>query len=308
MDKSLIEEPNCFSYKKQIPIRLADGEGFIAFTHVRSTLNVGHLYGPFSPNVCELYMHIDGTCNILIDDRIYSPHPGDLFLYPPQQIHSFVPTSAVQERLYIFFTPNAFDSIVCEPPILSLFQAPEASRHHLVFPQAFSKSIMEKLMRISREVQSDTPDTPYLIYGNTLRILLAIKQLLAHATSTSLASDCPAPLPAIVNHIHTSYRTIHSVQQLCAHFGISRSHLTRLFTAHIGTTPYGYLQSFKLNHAKQLLSRGASVTEACFDSGFSDYSNFIQLFRKQVGLSPLTYKKQQYGNGAFPADSPYKIE
>jgi AraC-like DNA-binding protein len=36
---------------------------------------------------------------------------------------------------------------------------------------------------------------------------------------------------------------------------------------------------------------GDTVTEAALKSGFSDYSNYIQLFKKQFGMTPLQYKK-----------------
>jgi AraC-like DNA-binding protein len=39
------------------------------------------------------------------------------------------------------------------------------------------------------------------------------------------------------------------------------------------------------------LRNGDTVTEAAMKSGFSDYSNYIQLFKKQFGITPLQYKK-----------------
>jgi len=40
------------------------------------------------------------------------------------------------------------------------------------------------------------------------------------------------------------------------------------------------------------LRNGASVAEAALKSGFSDYSNYIQLFKKQFGITPLCYRKK----------------
>ena len=141
-----------------------------------------------------------------------------------------------------------------------------------------------------------------LIIQILLCLIFGIKQhknMLKQATTMPLDANSPTILVKIVNYIHTNFATTRTLEQICSHFGISRSQLTRLFTTHIGITPYAYLQNFKLSHAKQRLSQGASVTEACFESGFSDYSNFIQLFRKTVGISPLTYKKQHYGSTAL---------
>ena len=40
------------------------------------------------------------------------------------------------------------------------------------------------------------------------------------------------------------------------------------------------------------LKSGSSVTEAALQNGFSDYSGYIQLFRKQFGMTPGQYKKK----------------
>ncbi|MBQ3028199.1 MAG: AraC family transcriptional regulator, partial [Lachnospiraceae bacterium] len=42
--------------------------------------------------------------------------------------------------------------------------------------------------------------------------------------------------------------------------------------------------------AKALLQEGASVTEACYRSGFNDYANFIRSFKKVTGVSPGKYR------------------
>ena len=299
MDGTQQPTTSTFCLRREVRLSLAKEEGFITFSHVRSSSGVNQFFGPFSQGVYELYLHLDGSCNILIDDRIYSPRRGDILLYRPNQLHSLISTSPYQERYMVWFTPNAFSGIPCEPPITALFDTPKASANHLVFPHAFSKSIMDKLCQISTAVRDNAPEVPYLIYGNSLRILVAIQNMLKQATAMPLDANSPTILVKIVNYIHSNFATTRTLEQICSHFGISRSQLTRLFTTHIGITPYAYLQNFKLSHAKQRLSQGASVTEACFESGFSDYSNFIQLFRKTVGISPLTYKKQHYGSTAL---------
>ena len=42
----------------------------------------------------------------------------------------------------------------------------------------------------------------------------------------------------------------------------------------------------KIAEAKKYLYLGISVKEACFLSGFSDYSNFIRTFKNVEGCSP----------------------
>ena len=41
---------------------------------------------------------------------------------------------------------------------------------------------------------------------------------------------------------------------------------------------------------KELLEKGHTIYDACFDSGFSDYSNFITTFRKHFGITPRHFQ------------------
>ena len=55
-----------------------------------------------------------------------------------------------------------------------------------------------------------------------------------------------------------------------------------------------YLRNKKITLAKIHLMKGDSVTTACFESGFSDYSYFIATFHKETGMTPLQYQKKKY--------------
>ena len=281
-----------FRFFCKVPVQTLNGEEFITFTHNRSRERINQHHGPFWSYAYELYVHIEGTCNILIGDRIFSPKCGDLFLYRTNQPHHLITKSDVYERFVLFFSPHVFDSIVCEPPILDLFESREASGNQVVLPGDSSQEIMKRLRRVSQTIQSDAADAPYLVYCDSLRVLLAVKRLLAHSSSVPLGMNCPKILGEIIDYLHANYQSIQGLQEVYKHFGISRAYLSRIFTNYTVVTPYNYLRDLKLSAAKELLASGASVTEACFESGFTDYSNFIRLFRTRTGMTPLSYKRK----------------
>ena len=57
-------------------------------------------------------------------------------------------------------------------------------------------------------------------------------------------------------------------------------------------TPKRYLEDKKLQKACILLKEQRKVIEACFESGFSDYSHFISIFKKNFNTTPMKYKKR----------------
>ncbi len=83
------------------------------------------------------------------------------------------------------------------------------------------------------------------------------------------------------NHTHTS------LDDLAAHFGRSRSHISHLFKTNAGLSLRAFCNDLRLIDAKALLqSTDLSVSEVAYEVGFEDASYFIKLFREKYGVSP----------------------
>ena len=67
---------------------------------------------------------------------------------------------------------------------------------------------------------------------------------------------------------------------------LSPCYLNRIFQAEIGVPPYEYLVKIRLSHAQEMLSGGASISDAAHESGFADQSHFTRFFKRHVGLTP----------------------
>jgi AraC-like DNA-binding protein len=74
--------------------------------------------------------------------------------------------------------------------------------------------------------------------------------------------------------------------------GLSPFHFLRLFKRETGDTPYRFLVRARLRRAIDLLrDTDRPVTQVAFEVGFGDLSNFINTFRREVGQSPLRFRK-----------------
>src|ERR687894_2800945 len=79
---------------------------------------------------------------------------------------------------------------------------------------------------------------------------------------------------------------------------VSEAHFIRTFRATFGETPHRYLQRRRVERAMFLLrATDSSVTEVCFDVGFTSLGTFSRTFRDIVGESPSEYRAR----GAQPA-------
>lgn len=67
---------------------------------------------------------------------------------------------------------------------------------------------------------------------------------------------------------------------------VTERHLLRLFMDHAGTSPMQYLETIRLERARQSLEHGASVTAAAEVSGFRSSLNLRRAWHRQWGGSP----------------------
>ncbi len=85
-------------------------------------------------------------------------------------------------------------------------------------------------------------------------------------------------------------RTI-SIDEIARQVGISPRHFKRRFKKATGAAPIAYLQSVRIQAAKEKLeSTQQSVNEITYGIGYEDSSTFRRLFKREVGLSPREYR------------------
>jgi AraC-like DNA-binding protein len=76
---------------------------------------------------------------------------------------------------------------------------------------------------------------------------------------------------------------------------MSPSLFSRRFRELYGETPYGYLQTRRVERAMALLRGGRlSVTEVCMEVGFTSLGSFSATFTRLTGQPPSAYKARDH--------------
>lgn len=97
-----------------------------------------------------------------------------------------------------------------------------------------------------------------------------------------------------------------TLEDLSLEAELSAWHFLRTFRTTFGETPHDFLTRVRIERAKKLLTISSrSVTEICFDVGFSSLGSFSTLFRRQVGLSPAQFRKQVRAWVSIPGRYPW---
>lgn len=84
-----------------------------------------------------------------------------------------------------------------------------------------------------------------------------------------------------------------TLEQLAGNCHMNPVYFHRLFKQKMGVTPYRYILDKKLAEAKkQLIMTSKSCLEIALGLGFSSQSYFNYAFKKELGISPLQFRKE----------------
>ncbi|MFD2968718.1 AraC family transcriptional regulator [Sphingobacterium bambusae] len=90
---------------------------------------------------------------------------------------------------------------------------------------------------------------------------------------------------------HNCHKTIY-LEQLADQVHMSKDHMIRIFKREIGVTPVEYINRKKIERSQMMLiTSNITIKEISYSLGFESISYFNQIFKKHVGLTPLSFKK-----------------
>ena len=86
------------------------------------------------------------------------------------------------------------------------------------------------------------------------------------------------------------------LERIAAAACMSKYHFVRTFRRAYGVTPRQYLREVRLSRARELLKKGVSVTQVCYEVGYESISTFSNAFKRGYGYSPQKYVKLNVSN------------
>lgn len=99
-------------------------------------------------------------------------------------------------------------------------------------------------------------------------------------------------LTDVIRHIENHLSEPQEVDALCRIACMSRSKLYQQFRDVVGVGPMEFLQQRRLERARELISSGCSVTQACYEVGYVNPSHFTRRFHQQYGCTPSEFSRQ----------------
>lgn len=243
----------------------------------------------------EIFFFLDGNVTYTIEGKTYNLRPGDILLTNSQDVHRpNIAQGRPYERVVLWISDDFFSTIPLEEaPLSACFTDAATKNYRLIRP---SESDFIRLRRICDKISRAQADTKLgsgaMVYALVLEFLIRVCQCYYDA-SDPLPRDITEDetINAVILYINDHITGELSLDSLAEQFFLSKFYLSRKFREYAGLSIYQYIIKRRLGIARDMLTRGCSVTDAFLGCGFGDYSNFLKAFRREYELSPREYGK-----------------
>lgn len=217
--------------------------------------------------------------------RHYTPSGGVLVLNPGDvhtgeaatpygfRYRAFYPSAETMEEVAStisdrFHTTPFFPTPVLEDP--TLFQALQRFHHeaeHDTSPLAVQSRYLEVLALLVSRHATPRPAPPGI--GRERREVHRVRTYLDEHYAE------PVSLATLAGLVHwTPY------------------YLLRVFRNEVGLPPHSYLETVRVERARQMVARGIPLAQIAYDTGFSSQSHFTTTFKRLVGVPPGQYARE----------------
>lgn len=226
----------------------------------------------------------------LMENQQYTVKPGRVFIFPPGKIHKvFVEQddTNVYHRTTLHFDRTVIDQYLRDFPRQQMLlqqlcgHGEKARVFDVEEEQPMIEALLARFEALSQSATFSISDSAFLI----MQLLsLLPHQEVARGHNTFSAS--------VIRWIEAHFHERCSLEEIAREMGCSRGHTSRRFHSETGGTIQEYLMMRRIRQACDLLLHTPlSVREIAEQVGFPEYAWFITCFRKNMGKTPLQYRK-----------------
>ena len=261
----------------------------------------------------ELYFLLEGERFYFVEQDTYHMKEQMAILVDQNQIHKTCPAGngKSHHRFLLQLEGEALSCLLKLCGFRGLLEFGEQYRGITCFSDGEWKQVLEQLDKIKKEMSMSQSapgwsDTEKRTAEGMVRLYTAQLLLLLIRTRSRAEAEGWKE-PGQTNIVHTGmyqkvheiaiYLQNHSAGKLClddlaAHFFISRSYLTRIFRTVTGFTVNEYQNICRIKKAQILLRETSlTMTEIAMETGFGSLPYFERVFRKATAQTPMQYKK-----------------
>lgn len=222
-----------------------------------------------------------GCRKLLCNNGEYDVSKGDLLLFNPMDTHT-----CIQKGEYTL----DYKFLNIKPEIMKRAVQEITGKNYLPY---FSQTVIlnSEVIILLRELHQAIMERQVDFEKEELFLLL-LEQLLEKYAQNPEQKSLPPNLAveSACKYIEQHYTERITLDELSEVAQMNKYSLVRNFAKIKGITPYCYLETIRVNTAKQLLEKHIEPIDVAIQTGFVDQSHLTNHFKKFIGLTPKQYQ------------------
>ena len=234
----------------------------------------------------EFFFLCNGKASYLIDTKSIIIEKGDLLIIPTNTIHnSNAINNNKRERILFYLSEHYINNVLGK----NTFDLTKPLFFHFEDKSKIEKTIykiLDEYNGLNNNILINSLLCEFLIYlsrENSISTLLMEQKILS------------SPMSNILSYIKENYNKQITLSSVANEFHFNPSYLSRAFKENTGISFTKYVNKYRVVNAIKMLSENnKSITDIALLNGFSSLNNFCKVFKSNVGVSPLAYKKRNH--------------
>ena len=257
--------------------------------------NVHHYDMYHRHNGYEIYIFLKGNVNFLVENSCVHLERGNIAIINPTEYHRAVSLdNSLYERITLNISSSMLRSLSTgSTNFNNFFDSKQHGVNNIILlPEDILNKLLSLIDSLNDAFNSDSFGNDVLQKAYLAQILHLICNnyiVYKHLSVNIMPPLVSDTMQYIENHIHENF----SLNDIEKALSFNNRYISRMFKQSTGISLKQYILEKKITLAQKLLAEGCSVTDACYNSGFNDYSNFIRTFKQYTGTTPGSFKKSK---------------
>ena len=221
----------------------------------------------------------------------------------------------IRENTLFFFTPLDFEKIEIDGDVklLNISFCPEwiheSIANELTSYTVINDYIFPYTERICNEYRKKKQFNQTII-ENMLTIMLIDISRNIRENEIKQGNRYDKNIRKAINYIHLHFKNNINLNEVAKITYLSPAYFSTVFKKSTSMSFLQYLTDLRLKYARRLLvNTKISITDICYNSGFSSFSNFSRLFKGKYKMTPRLYRELNSNpTTQFQKPIDYKIE
>ncbi|MBU2491592.1 MAG: AraC family transcriptional regulator [Bacteroidetes bacterium] len=250
----------------------------------------------------QITLIIKGTGSYTIGESSGSFVQGDMFIIGSNVPHVFRSgreyyenNKLISHSRSIFFKEESFG-----PDFFNLPETKHIGKMFSEFPRGVKIKSDYKFTKYFNAVFNSEGIEKLIRFLNLLNEICAcpeLQYLSAEKGIIKSSEQSDRRLNQVFNYVLNNYKNEIRLKTISAIANLSEPAFCRYFKKRTRKTFFNFLNELRISEAcKLLLNKDISISEAAFEVGFNNISNFNRIFKSQMGVNPTEYSRRKINN------------